>query len=166
MGTVDMQTAVSSHVKMRSSLSNIFFLCICLALCAGQESEEGLDNTPPEVRRCPGDIFVQSRNCSDFVSWDEPEFFDSNGIAGIIKPPYSQSGKSGGRTGQSVQCGTTHISYIASDFANNIAECSFRIFVHSEFCPPLKPPEGGTQQCDFWGPGGRFMVCRIQCDGN
>ncbi len=37
------------------------------------------------------------------------------------------------------------------------------IFLDS-FCPPLDPPQGGSQQCEDWGPGGRFKVCRIRCD--
>ena len=35
--------------------------------------------------------------------------------------------------------------------------------MHS-FCPPLDPPEGGGLNCEEWGPGGRFSVCRIYCE--
>ena len=40
----------------------------------------------------------------------------------------------------------------------------FYSIISDSFCPPLDPPEGGSQQCEDWGPGGRFKVCRVQCD--
>ena len=40
----------------------------------------------------------------------------------------------------------------------------FSCFLPDSFCPPLDPPQGGSQQCEDWGPGGRFKVCRIRCD--
>ena len=40
----------------------------------------------------------------------------------------------------------------------------FFLFLPDSFCPPLDPPQGGSQQCEDWGPGGRFKVCRIRCD--
>lgn len=33
-----------------------------------------------------------------------------------------------------------------------------------DFCPKLDDPVGGIQRCADWGPGGRFQVCKIECN--
>ena len=48
--------------------------------------------------------------------------------------------------------------------AGNTAQCAFTIYVVHSFCPPLDPPEGGGLNCEEWGPGSQFSVCRIYCD--
>ena len=114
------------------------------------------DKTDPEVVHCPGDIWVSTNNGSAFVTWDEPEFTDNVNISRLLRPNLAP--------GNALHWGTYDISYIAYDAAENSAACSFKIYVLESFCPPLDPPEGGKQNCEAWGPGGRFHVCRIECD--
>ena len=120
-------------------------------------SIQGPDKIPPSVRSCPGDIWVQTElDGTAFVKWDIPEFDDNVNVARIKEP--------GLKPGTTLQRGTYDISYIAYDQEGNSAACNFKIYVLESFCPPLDEPEGGTQSCEDWGPGGRFTVCRIQCN--
>ena len=114
------------------------------------------DKIPPEVLYCPGDIWVATNNGSAFVTWDEPRFTDNVNISRLLRPALAP--------GNALHWGTYDISYIAYDNSENSAACSFKIYVLESFCPPLDPPEGGTQICEDWGPGGRFKVCRIECE--
>ena len=112
--------------------------------CSSQKN----DKIPPTVTECPGDLWVATRNGSAFVTWDTPKFTDNQAVStlNIQKPSLSP--------GQALHWGTYEISYIAYDDAGNSATCAFKIYVVEEFCPPLVPPEGGTQSCEDWGPGG------------
>ena len=115
------------------------------------------DKIPPEVTYCPGDVWIATNNGSAFVNWAVPEFRDDQGIiARMVEPTLSP--------GQALQWGIYDISYVAYDLADNSAHCTFKIYVLESFCPPLDPPEGGSQNCEDWGPGGRFKVCRISCN--
>merc|ERR1719282_869009 len=116
------------------------------------------DKIPPEVIYCPGDIWVATINGSAQVTWDVPEFTDNQGISSlnIMNPSL--------KPGQALHWGIYDISYIAYDAAENSASCTFKIYVLESFCPPLDPPISGNQICEDWGPGGRFKVCRIECD--
>jgi len=116
------------------------------------------DKIPPEVAYCPGDIWIATTNGSAFVVWDLPEFADNEGIARMVSPKLSP--------GQALQWGIYDISYVAYDAADNSAACTFKIYVLQSFCPPLDEPEGGSQNCEDWGPGGRFKVCRISCNAD
>ena len=122
--------------------------------CSSQKN----DKIPPTVTECPGDLWVATRNGSAFVTWDTPKFTDNQAVStlNIQKPSLSP--------GQALHWGTYEISYIAYDDAGNSATCAFKIYVVEEFCPPLVPPEGGTQSCEDWGPGGIIKVCRIECE--
>ena len=71
--------------------------------------------------------------------------------------------KGGLKPGQALQWGTYDVAYVAYDEAGNTAQCAFKIYVLNSFCPPLDPPQGGSQSCEDWGPGGRFKVCKIEC---
>lgn len=53
---------------------------------------------------------------------------------------------------------------MAYDAAGNSATCAFNIYVLEDFCPKLDDPVGGIQRCADWGPGGRFQVCKIECN--
>jgi len=122
--------------------------------CSSQQN----DKIAPTVAYCPGDLWIATTNGSAFVTWDIPKFTDNQGIStlNIMKPSLTP--------GQALHWGTYEISYIAYDDAGNSATCAFKIFVVESFCPPLDPPESGSQNCEDWGPGGRFKVCRIECD--
>ncbi|CAL4150116.1 unnamed protein product [Meganyctiphanes norvegica] len=115
------------------------------------------DKTPPRVDYCPGDIWVITRNGSDVVDWDEPVFSDNIGVESVTD-------LSGYSAGQAFSWGTYHVAKVAYDAAGNSATCSFNVFVLEEFCPKLEDPVGGIQRCSDWGPGGRFKVCKIECN--
>jgi len=115
------------------------------------------DKTPPRVDYCPGDIWVITRNGSDVVDWDEPVFSDNIKVESV-------KDLSGYSAGQAFSWGTYHVAKVAYDAAGNSATCSFNVFVLEEFCPKLEDPIGGIQRCSDWGPGGRFKVCKIECN--
>ncbi|XP_045614794.2 uncharacterized protein uif isoform X1 [Procambarus clarkii] len=115
------------------------------------------DKTPPRVDHCPGDIWVITRNGSAVVDWDEPVFSDNIGIEQVVD-------KSGYSPGQAFTWGTYDVARVAYDVAGNSATCSFNVYVLEEFCPKLDDPVGGVQRCSDWGPGGRFKVCKIECN--
>lgn len=122
-----------------------------------QCNQVDVDKEPPQVQKCPGDVWITSRNGSAQVTWDEPEFSDNVGVTRVIE-------KSGHRSGQTLLWGTYDITYVANDAAGNTATCSFKVSVLSEFCEPLADPVGGTQVCKDWGVGGKFKVCEISCN--
>ncbi|XP_064091137.1 sushi, von Willebrand factor type A, EGF and pentraxin domain-containing protein 1-like isoform X2 [Macrobrachium nipponense] len=115
------------------------------------------DKTPPRVDHCPGDIWVIARNGSKVVDWDEPHFSDNIGIEQVVD-------KSGYSPGQAFTWGTYQVARVAYDAAGNSAMCSFNVYVLPDFCPTLDDPVGGVQRCSNWGPGGRFKVCKIECN--
>ena len=117
--------------------------------CESQQS----DKIAPTVAYCPGDLWIATSNGSAFVTWDIPKFTDNQGISTlrIMKPSITP--------GQALHWETYEIQYIAYDDAGNSATCAFKIYVVKSFCPPL-----GSQNCEDWGPGGRFKVCRPECD--
>lgn len=115
-----------------------------------------VDKIRPEVVSCPGDIWQSAQDGSAFVTWDEPTFTDNVNVSRILRPSLSP--------GNALQLGTYDISYIAYDDAENSVDCSFKIYVLQNFCPPLDPPLRGSQKCEDWGPGSKFQVCRIECD--
>ncbi|XP_063614589.1 sushi, von Willebrand factor type A, EGF and pentraxin domain-containing protein 1-like isoform X2 [Penaeus indicus] len=115
------------------------------------------DKTPPRVNHCPGDMWVITRNGSEVVTWDEPVFSDNIGVTQIFD-------KSGYSSGQAFTWGTYDIARVAYDAAGNSATCAFNIYVLEDFCPKLDDPVGGIQRCADWGPGGRFKVCKIECN--
>ena len=125
---------------------------------SGQDCTYEQDKIPPTVEYCPpGDVWVATQNGSAFVTWDEPIFSDNANVTKIIN--------TGGLIpGQALQWGTYDVAYVAYDLAGNTAQCDFKIFVLKSFCQPLDPPKGGSQFCEDWGPGGKFKVCRIECN--
>lgn len=65
---------------------------------------------------------------------------------------------------QAFSWGTYDVARVAYDAAGNSASCYFKVYVLEEFCPKLEDPVGGVQHCTDWGPGGRFKVCKIECN--
>ncbi|KAK3869849.1 hypothetical protein Pcinc_024872 [Petrolisthes cinctipes] len=115
------------------------------------------DKTPPRIDNCPGDQWRITRNGSAVVTWDEPLFSDNIGVE-------EYTDNSGYYPGQAFTWGTYHIARAAYDAAGNAATCSFNVYVVEELCPELENPEGGVKRCWDWGPGGRFKVCKIECN--
>lgn len=81
-----------------------------------------VDKIPPEVKNCPGDLWIITKNGSSIVAWTEPEFTDNVGITKIEE-------NSGHRSGQTLSWGIYQIAYIASDAAGNKATCTFKVSV-------------------------------------
>lgn len=130
----------------------------CAAGYSGSQcSQVEVDKEAPQVKSCPGDLWIITRNGSAQVMWDEPHFSDNVGVTKIIE-------KNGHRPGQTLLWGVYDITYIASDAAGNTATCNFKVSVLNEFCPTLADPVGGTQNCKDWGAGGQFKVCEISCN--
>ena len=92
------------------------------------------------------------------VEWDEPLFQDLSSIDLKIH------NKDGLLPGQPLQQGTYDVAYVAYDKTGNTAQCDFSVHVLKSICPPLNEPKNGIQKCEDWGPGGRFKVCRIECN--
>lgn len=65
---------------------------------------------------------------------------------------------------QAFSWGTYDVARVAYDAAGNSASCYFKVYVLDDFCPKLEDPVGGVQRCTDWGPGGRFKVCKIECN--
>ncbi|KZS05970.1 Notch 2 [Daphnia magna] len=115
------------------------------------------DKIPPQVVRCPSDIWIETRNGSARVDWNEPQFSDNIRLAQVEETR-------GIRSGNTLAWGTYDVAYVAYDEAGNSAVCAFKIYIVNEFCPKLADPVGGSQRCSDWGPGGRFKVCSIECN--
>ncbi|XP_026678835.1 uncharacterized protein LOC103508436, partial [Diaphorina citri] len=131
---------------------------ICPPGYTGPECDQlTVDKLPPHVDYCPGDLWVIARNGSAVVTWDEPRFSDNVAVVKVEE-------KGGHRPGQTLLWGTYHVAYVAFDAAGNSATCAFKVYLLSEFCPPLADPIGGVQMCKDWGSGGQFKVCEIACN--
>ncbi|XP_045124302.1 sushi, von Willebrand factor type A, EGF and pentraxin domain-containing protein 1-like isoform X1 [Portunus trituberculatus] len=115
------------------------------------------DKTPPRIDHCPGDMWVITHNGSAVVDWDEPLFTDNIGVTNHLD-------KSGYSPGQAFSWGTYDVARVAYDAAGNAGTCYFKVYVLEDFCPKLEDPVGGIQRCTDWGPGGRFKVCKIECN--
>ena len=115
------------------------------------------DKVSPQVVRCPSDIWIETRNGSARVDWNEPHFTDNVRLAQVEETK-------GIRSGNTLGWGTYDVAYVAYDEAGNSAVCAFKIYIVNEFCPKLADPVGGSQRCSDWGPGGRFKVCSIECN--
>ena len=106
-----------------------------------------------------GDMYVDTERGSESVTWDIPSFRDLNSTDLVIR------NKDGLVPGQPLQPGAYDVAYVAYDTAGNTAICDFKIYVRlTSACPPLDPPKFGFQECEKWGPGGRFLQCTVGCD--
>ena len=76
-----------------------------------------LDNEPPSVTNCPGDII----STSAVVSWIEPNFTDNSGTVNIVNQSHS--------SGSTFSLGTTKVIYTAQDLSLNSKTCTFQIEV-------------------------------------
>ena len=99
-------------------------------------------------------MYIETEQGTEAVTWDEPVFQDVQ----VIRS------KDGLLPGQPLPPGTYDVAYVAYDKAGNTAICAFKVHVRlTSFCPPLDEPRSGTQACEKWGPGGRFLQCKIEC---
>ncbi|KAK0398751.1 hypothetical protein QR680_002734 [Steinernema hermaphroditum] len=120
--------------------------------CKGHRCHE---EQTPSVRMCPGDMFVVTAQREVNVTWQEPLFASSNGIARV---------EHNLRPGQMFTWGEYTILYVAYDNDNNSAVCTFKIHVSREFCPTVESPIHGIQVCDNWGPDLKFKACSVECE--
>ena len=84
-----------------------------------------LDNLPPSIA-CPDDISVQSNNCEEVVTYDDPLMSDNCG-----SPTFSVVG--GLSSGSTFPSGTTANTLEATDGSGNTASCSFDITIDNGF---------------------------------
>ena len=78
------------------------------------------DKISPQVASCPDSKTVLTSTKTKRVFWSEPKFTDNKGVVSVSRSHAS---------GQLFECGDTVVTYIAKDSFNNVAECTFRIYV-------------------------------------
>ena len=78
------------------------------------------DKISPQVASCPDSKTVLSSTKTKRVFWSEPKFTDNKGVVSVSRSHAS---------GQLFEWGDTVVTYIAKDAFNNVAECTFRIYV-------------------------------------
>lgn len=115
------------------------------------------DKKPPELLYCPGDIWMLSKSNQTLVKFDEPQFMDDLKSVQIAS-------ENDLRSGQLYAPGEYRLTYIAADESGNTEKCSFNLYVLQQHCPMPLSPVGGEKYCLDWGVGGKFKVCRIQCN--
>ncbi len=97
-----------------------------------------IDNTPPVVSNCPANITVQTGannpNCSQTVNWTEPTATDNCGGALSF---FSRSNA----PGSTFNVGTTQVTYVFKDAANNQSTCSFNVIVQDNTPPEITCPQ-------------------------
>ncbi|XP_071489593.1 uncharacterized protein [Diadema antillarum] len=83
-----------------------------------------IDNTPPVISNCPGDITVQTSLGGDSatVTWQEPTAVDDSG---------SVTSTSTTSPGSSFPVGTTTVVYTFTDGSGNTAVCTFAVIVQA-----------------------------------
>ena len=86
----------------------------------------GVDNIPPEVSNCPGDIveFVTPPNNFAIVEWVEPTATDNSGQPLTITRSHES------RT--QFDLGNTLVTYTFTDPSGNSAFCEFEVIVLGE----------------------------------
>lgn len=131
---------------------------VCALGYAGEDCRTLVqDKRPPELQHCPADVWVLSKSNQTVVHFDEPQFTDELKSVQVASEHDL-------RSGQAFAPGEYRLTYVAADEAGNTEKCSFRLYVLREHCPMPLSPVGGEKYCGDWGPGGRFKVCRIQCN--
>lgn len=78
--------------------------------------------SPPVVINCPGPVITETvslDSSSAIVTWQEPVAFDNSGVEPTVIKTHEP--------GSSFQVGTTQVSYIFRDNAENEATCSFAV---------------------------------------
>ncbi|WP_333821411.1 HYR domain-containing protein [Ohtaekwangia sp.] len=92
-------------------------------LCCKEGAE---DHDAPVITGCPSDIIVPATaSCSAIVTWKEPQATDCN-----LKNVTSTKSP-----GEAFPIGTTRVTYTATDDANNVTTCSFRVTVQDKADP-------------------------------
>uniref|UniRef100_T1IXR4 Uncharacterized protein n=1 Tax=Strigamia maritima TaxID=126957 RepID=T1IXR4_STRMM len=130
---------------------------ICPAGYSGRDcATADKDKIPPTLDFCPDDFWVVAPRGAAEVHWQLPRFSDNIKVVKVDEVNHFAPG-------QIMTLGEYSIVYYAQDAANNIATCKFNIYVITEACPKLLPPEKGTQHCSEWGPSGKFQACSIAC---
>ena len=81
------------------------------------------DVSPPSIDHCPNDITSQTEleSFGAIVNWIEPQAMDDSGTTVLLLQTHAP--------GTFFALGTTIVTYILSDAANNMAKCSFAITV-------------------------------------
>ena len=70
------------------------------------------DKIPPQVVRCPGDVWIETRNGSARVDWKEPQFTDNVRLAMIEETKGIRSGNTLGYFNYFIKCSLyNHFGY-------------------------------------------------------
>ncbi|PIK57660.1 hypothetical protein BSL78_05435 [Apostichopus japonicus] len=80
-----------------------------------------VDNEPPVISGCPGDITETTSSNSASVTWVDPRADDNSGVTILESRSHFP--------GQVFAAGTTTVSYIFMDPSGNTADCSFDVTV-------------------------------------
>ena len=92
-----------------------------------------IDNVPPVLAGCPGDIFIDAAaNCSAIANWIAPTATDNCDNMVNITSTHNP--------GDTFMAGTTMVTYTAEDNEGNTSSCTFNVTVNDNepptiFCP-------------------------------
>lgn len=113
-----------------------------------------IDNSPPAINNCPGNITVASNGaCSRVVTWPVVTTWDNCSGATIVRMP-------GPGPGDEFMLGVTTVTYVATDAAGLTTTCFFTVTVTDDTppvvqgCPgPITVPAGaGCEAIVTWTP--------------
>ncbi|XP_071819452.1 uncharacterized protein [Apostichopus japonicus] len=101
-----------------------------IAQCGFDVTVTPVDNTPPTVLNCPGNILrtVELGVTSLPVSWVEPSATDISGVVSLASRSHAP--------GDSFPIGPTVVSYVFLDSSSNDAPCAFTVTVTTEDTTP------------------------------
>lgn len=115
-----MQPFLSCHQRCNSThiLALCFYTFEAFLFCFF-----AVDNTPPTVLNCPGNILrtVELGVTSLPVSWVEPSATDISGVVSLASRSHAP--------GDSFPIGPTVVSYVFLDSSSNDAPCAFTVTV-------------------------------------
>ena len=80
-----------------------------------------MDTTAPTILHCPStiNINIEQGSFGSVVNWDEPEAIDESGDVTLLVKSHTP--------GAYFTVGTTVVTYLYRDHANNIASCMFSV---------------------------------------
>ena len=80
------------------------------------------------IINCPQDVntTLELGSSGRIITWEEPTFFDESGNVTLLYKTYD----SGNRFPE----GLTKVMYLITDSSNNLAICSFNVYVNSGWC--------------------------------
>ncbi|XP_070579478.1 sushi, von Willebrand factor type A, EGF and pentraxin domain-containing protein 1-like isoform X2 [Ptychodera flava] len=119
-----------------------------------------LDNVPPVFRGCPVNMqrTIPAGRETVSVCWREPSAVDNRA------PLHIKPSRQGPRPCTDFREGTHIVSYVATDFAGNTANCQFTITIHAITCTKLLATPYSRITCSNENRQG--SVCEYYCDSH